>query len=331
MKMTTLKSVAIALGLASSAFGQATSPVVGYETIALRGGEFNLLGIRLFNSVEASGTFTSSTASSLTDVNADFSSLDDSLSYTIEFDSGASITGVPGSSFEGNTVSGLPSVDGSFETSFNVREAVTISSAFGVDNSAGLMSSPAADPTEADVIFIPQSDGSFQQVFFSTFADDPNFAGWLDAQSFEPVADLVLDTDLGLFVETQASSAPEIIISGSLKTFPSMIVVNQPFSLVGTSYPAGATLDSSGMSNILFSSAAADPTAADLVFIPQADGSFTRSFFSTFSDDPNFAGWLDDTSFAQVPDRELTSAIIVQQRGPNVTGVNTPPAFFSNL
>ena len=46
MKMTTLKSVAIALGLASSAFGQATSPVVGYETLELEQG-FNFLGLRL--------------------------------------------------------------------------------------------------------------------------------------------------------------------------------------------------------------------------------------------------------------------------------------------
>ena len=331
MKMTTLKSVAIAVGLASSAFGQATSPVVGYETQVLRPGEFNLFGVRLFNQAEVTGTFTGSTATTLTDANADFSSLDAATMYTIEFASGSSIVGVPGASFAGTTVSDVSGVDASFETGYVVRESATISSVFGADNSAGLLASAAADPSAADLVFIPQPDGSFVTVFFSTFADDPNFAGWLNSSTFEQVPDLVLDTDSGLFIQTQPTSSPSVVTSGAVKTLPSSITVDQPFSLVGTSYPAGATLESSGMEAFLQSSVNADPTEADVVFIPNPDGSFSQAFFSSFVGDDSFAGWLDSSSFAQVPDRPLTPAILIQQRGPDVTGVNTPPAFFANL
>ncbi|MEM9080258.1 MAG: hypothetical protein AAGC74_06140, partial [Verrucomicrobiota bacterium] len=108
MKMTTFKILAIALGLSGSVFGQANPAVVGFETLSLSGSTFNLVGVRLHGKVVDSGTFDSSTSTTLTDSSADFSAL--SGNYVIEYADGTSISFTDSDASTG-TISNLSGID----------------------------------------------------------------------------------------------------------------------------------------------------------------------------------------------------------------------------
>ena len=308
--------------------GAAVTKPVGYETITLDPGKFNLVGVRLFEAPVASGVFESSTATTLVDDDASFS-LVAATTYVIEFENGAVFT-APGSDFSGTTISNLTGVTAALESSYIVREASTIASVFGASNETGLAASPNADPTEADIILVP-SDTGFTRVFYSTFTSDPAFAGWLDADSFEQASGVVILPSDGFFVQTAVSAAPiDLVVTGEVKTTPTAFVAESDFSLLSSVYPAGATLENSGLSAFVQASANADPTEADVVLLP-VSGGFTRAFFSTFTSDPAFAGWLDADSFEQVPDRDLTPGYFIQKIGPDINGVASTPSFYSTL
>ncbi len=314
--------------LAVGAASAATTTPVGYETLTLAPGQYNLIGVRLFNPQVATGVFESSTATTLVDNEANFT-LDSEKSYIVELSGGATVTTL-GSGFSGTTISGLNGITSAYETSYVVREATTIASVFGAANEAGLASSPNADPTEADLILIP-SDTGFVRVFYSTFSDDPAFSGWLDADTFDQASGVVIHPSEGLFVQTSVStSSINLTITGEVKKTPTAYVASSNFSLLSSVYPAGATLESSGLQSFVQGSANADPTEADIILLPAAGG-FTRAFYSTYTDDPAFTGWLDADTFDQVPTRELTSGFFVQKIGPAINGLNSPPSFYNGL
>jgi hypothetical protein len=331
MKTITYSLILAALAATGSAIAQDTAYTtpVGYETLRLAPGQFNIIGKRLFNPPVASGTFETSTPATLVDNEAAFN-LEPATNYIIESAAGGIVI-TSGASFSGTTVSGLSGITPSFQGKYVVRVAETVSSIFGAANQAGLASSANADPTEADLILIPNGSG-FTRVFYSTFADDPAFQGWLDADTFDKVSDELIDPSQGLFVQTAISTSPiDLVISGEVKTTPTAFVVDNTFTLLGGVYPAGATLATSGISNYLQKSPNADPTEADNILLPDGAGGFVRAFFSTFADDPEFAGWLNSDTFDKIPNQEITSGFFVNKIGPSFTGLNTPPASYDTL
>lgn len=319
---------AASCGLAHGAATAYTTPV-GYETVTLAPNQYNLIGVRLFNPSVAAGVFDSSTSTTLVDNEASFS-LTPTKSYIIEFSTGATIT-LLGSNFSTTTVSGLTGITAAYQTSYIVRESSTVSSVFGATNQAGLASSANADPTEADIILIPNG-ANYTRVFYSTFTGDPLYTGWLDADSFAKVPNEVIEPSEGLFVQTAISASPiNLVVSGEIKKTPTAYQATNPYSLMGSVYPAGATLTTSGLSSYVQPSVNADPTEADNILLPNGSGGYVRAFFSTFTGDPLYTGWLDSDSFAKIPNQSLTPGFFIQKIGPNISGLNSAPSTYSSL
>lgn len=332
MKPKSIKSLlALALLAPGALFAQTTAKTtpVGYETITLAPNQYNLIGVRLFNAPVASGTFESSTAATLVDDQGAFS-LNAAKTYIIEFPNGATIL-APGSGFSGTTVSGLTGVTPALQSSYTIREATTISSVFGATNQAGLASSANADPTEADLIYL-QDGAGFKRIFYSSYTEDLAFNGWLDADTFAKVDTEVIHPSEGLFVQTKVSTNPiNLVVSGEVKKTPTAYVADQKYTMLSSVYPAGATLTTAGFSNNVQQSPNADPTEADKVLIPNGAGGYVRAFYSSFTEDMLFNGWLDADTFAQIPNTVLTTGFFIDRVGPVINGVNNTPTFYSTL
>lgn len=348
MKIYIPYSLILAAASCGVAFGAATAYTtpVGYETVTLAPNTYNLTGVRLFKPSVAAGTFDSFSSSTLVDNQAAFS-LVATTNYIVEFPSGATITAL-GSNFSGTTLSNLTGINASYVGPYIIREALTIASVFGASNAAGIASSPNANPTEADLIYLPDGVGGFVQVFYSTFVDTEAatveeqqlFFGWLNATTFAKAPNEVINPERGYFVQTQASIAPVVFtVSGEIKKTPTTLIANDSFSLIGGVYPAGATLATSGMSGFITGSPNANPTEADVILLPDGAGGFTQGFYSTFVDSEAatveeqqlFFGWLNAVTFAKIPNEPLTPGFFIQKIGPNILGTHTPPAFYSNL
>ena len=330
MKLPTyaILAAALACGFASATTTAYTTPV-GYETQTLAPGSYNLVGVRLFSAPVAAGVFSSGTSTTLVDSNAAFS-LNSTTNYIVEFANGTTEYAL-GSQFSGTTLSGLTGVDASLHIAYVVRPAATISSVFGATNTAGLASSANADPGEADTVYLPQGTG-YVRVFYSTYTDDMAYNGWLDVDTFAKIPDQVIDPLQGMFVLTAHTATPiSLVTTGEIKKTPTAYHVPNYFTLLGSMYPAGATLTTSGLSSSVQSTANADPAEADIVLLPNGSGGYVRAFYSTYTDDMAYNGWLDADSFAQIPNQALTPAYFIQKTGPSFTGLNLTPSYYSGL
>ena len=331
MKATTLKKAALVAGslsfLAGSAFSQsAVSGAGGYETLTINAGKFNVLGLRLHEPQVVSGTFDANTGDSLTDNDVNFTDvLTAGKRYLVEIaDSG---TVIEVDAWSGSDLTGLAGVEAADASDYTIRAAKTIGDVFGADNSAGLSSSPNADPSEASVIYVPNGSG-FTQVFYSTLG---GFSGWLDAGTFADATDMPLNYVDGLIVNEKGENDISLVVTGMVKTTSTNLPVSDAFTYLGTAYPVGATLGNSGLSDSVGGSANADPSEADTVYLPKADASgYDQYFFSTLA---GFDGWLNSSTFAGAADVELTSGIIISQNGTGVpfNATVTPPAFYADL
>jgi hypothetical protein len=331
MKATTLKKAALVAGslsfLAGSAFSQsAVSGAGGYETLTINAGKFNVLGLRLHEPQVVSGTFDANTGDSLTDNDVNFTDvLTAGKRYLVEIaDSG---TVIEVDAWSGSDLTGLAGVEAADASDYTIRAAKTIGDVFGADNSAGLSSSPAADPSEASVIYVPNGSG-FTQVFYSTLG---GFTGWLDAGTFADATDMPLNYVDGLIVNEKGANDISLVVTGMVKTTSTNLPVSDAFTYLGTAYPVGATLGNSGLADSVSGSATADPSEADTVYLPKADASgYDQYFFSTLA---GFDGWLNSSTFAGAADVELTSGIIISQTGTGAAfnATVTPPAFYADL
>ncbi|MGJ8724816.1 MAG: hypothetical protein ACSHYB_09690 [Roseibacillus sp.] len=327
--MTTLKSVAIVAGLASSAFGQATSPVVGYETISLLNDSFNLAGVRLHGKAAVESSFTSSTDTTLVDSSAPFGALDAGTTYVVELADGSFITAL-GSDFSADTLTVAAGGLTGMEQGFTLRTASTLDSVFGAANTAGLTSSTTGNPVGTDKVWVPNGTGGFTQYFH---ADVANFGtGWVEVGTTTFVGDsVVLEPGVGFFIVTEGTASPaSVVISGAVKTNPTMFSVNQEFNLLSSEYPAGLTLDESGLSAFVTASTTGNPVGADAVWIPNGTGGFTQYFFA---DIPNFgSGWAQVGTTTFVGDTvELTSGFYLVDTDGSGGGAISAPSFYSSL
>ncbi|MDQ8189348.1 hypothetical protein [Roseibacillus persicicus] len=323
--MTTLKSVAIAVGLCSSAFGQATSPVVGYETLDIKAGEFNLLGLRLHGKILVSGTFDSSGADSLTDSGADYSGFDAGSTYIVEFDGGDTVVAT-GASFSGDTLSGLSGDLSALLVDYSVREAMTLTDVFGSDNSVvGL--AEATSLAAADVVWV--WDGTaFQRYFYNP--GQPPFVteGWKNSSNND--ADPAMVYTDGFLVQTRGGADLDLVVSGSVATEARGIDINEGFNYFSSVFPVGVTLDNSGLESAVAS--ATSLADADVVWLwDGAAGSYSRYFYNPGQPPFVTEGWKD-ASNNEAGTTEMTSGFLIQRKAAgSASGEVTPPAIYTNL
>jgi hypothetical protein len=308
-----------AIGAAKAA---STTPV-GYETLAISPG-FNYAGLRLQGAPLYAGTFETVGSGSLTDTGATFA-LTAATTYVIEINDGSGIiTEVLGSAASGDTITtadNLSAAGVANGASYTIREAATLSSIFGANNSAGLVGG-FGGIGGADVIFVPNGSGGLDQYYY-----DDLEASWADVNGIPVNGALVpvVYTD-GLIISATASV--NLVVTGEVKTEPTAATVAGGFNYIGSVYPAGATLSSA------FDSAV--PTldrgfggigGADVFFVPDGLGGLNQYYYDDLE-----LSWADvnglpvDGSLIQLP-----SGVIFSNEGSPISLKITPPAFYSGL
>ena len=340
MKITTLKSVAIAVGLAAPAFGQATSNVVGYETFTAPGNSSLLVGIRLHNTVDFSGVFTSSTGASLTDSAADFSSVDADALYLVEINDESSpvngtIIEVFGSEFSGGEISSLSGITADFEASYVIRRAATVSDIFGGGDSGNALVLDPGTSTTGDTIFIPATGETISHsedvdLGIPGVPPTPGVYQSTDASNTDPGNTPLPYLD-AFFITNRGSDDLDVIIAGELKTGATVYPVIEENTFFSGVYPALTTLDNSGLAdNADFTQGSS--ASGDLIFDPNTSEVFNRSADVDLGipgvppTPGEFVGSLGGDGSSEVP-----AAFIFQNRGAGGNLLYTPPSEFAGF
>lgn len=335
MKMTTLKSVAIALGLASSAFGQATSPIVGYDTTSIPGSPdgvtraTTVIGPRFVNPTLATGAAAVSgdtvTIAGASFVPGEFAPIAaGSLSggsnpllfqFFLETDDGfwAQIVS--------NTADSVTLEVGNGEQIqadevVSIRRHVVVGEYFS-NVTPALVGSDAGVATDADqIIIIDQNAGTTSVIFPSTavgssFIDD----GFNEGDNWP------IYPDQGVQLSRLSSGASSLVFAGSLDDNPRQIPVATGVNVRSVALQADATL---GELNLFTGDTATgvapavggDTSLADTVQI--LIGGQTSVFFFSEDDLGGGPGWYDD-GFSFVNDVVLPqgSGLIINRVNPS--------------
>lgn len=322
MKLTySLLAAAFACGLASAQTAYTTP--VGYETLGVSSG-FNYLGLRLHSPITHSGTFEVIAATSLTDTGASFT-VAANKTYIVEINDGSGIiTQVLGSAIAGDTIStsdNLLAAGVASGASYSIREASTISGIFGAENSAGLVAG-FGGITGADVIFVPNGSGGFDQFYFDSLENS-----WADVNGL-PVDGSIVPLVYADGVVISANSALSLTVSGEVKKQPVALAAGSGFNYLSSIYPAGATLASTfdGVVGSL-DQGFGGITGADVFFVPNGLGGFSQYYFDSLEN-----SWADvnglpvDASLVALP-----SGLLFSNEGGSVSLKASPPASYSSL
>ena len=291
-----------------------TTPV-GYVTVPLNQGVYNLVGLTLHNPTIVSGTLTSVSSNLVVDDNADFSVIEQDVVYILEINTGLGagiiqeIVNPPSST----SIATPDDLDGlvSSGSTYSLRKAATLDSIFGAENEvAELAESVDGSSAGADTILVPKGDGTFDTYFF---VNAPGvFVGWFDGS--DAAGDAVLNYSDAIFVRTSSSStAIDLVISGEVKAVDTQGVLLTGFNLLSSVDPATMTLASSGLQDSLSPSADGSTTGADLVLVPNsaAPGTFNTFFYV---DAPGvFTGWFDGSEPAD--DVSLNGGFFIRNFG----------------
>jgi hypothetical protein len=324
MKATTLKKAALLAGslsfLAGSAFSQtAVSGAGGYTTYNLGVG-FNLIGISLFDPVIVSGTIDAEAGAVITDAGVDFTAAlptPTTTKYLIEILSGAQSGAVAEiASVDSATQITLDGPVGAGTADYQIRKAPLLGDIFGTTLQGG------ANAAAADVVWLPNGAGGFNQFFYSTVGNQ--FRSSAAPFGALPNGVPVFYPD-GMFVQVK-TTAKNVVVTGMVKTTGTVVAANTDFNLTAVNAPVGQTLGNSGLQSFLQSGPNA--AGADVVWLTNGVGAFTQYFFSSVS-----SQWkLSSSAFG--PDQggvAMTSGIFIQRKGASTAGQLTVPAFYANL
>ncbi|MBK1833713.1 hypothetical protein [Roseibacillus ishigakijimensis] len=343
MKMTTLKSVAIAVGLCSSAFGQATSPVVGYETLAIEPG-LNFVGLRLHEKPVASGQLESATASTVTDDDVLLGDLIVSGTYILELEDGSGIIQevVTGAGNSLDVAADLTSL--SFPVSYTLRPSATLESVFGSEVVGGNLTSGlavgGASSAGADQIWL-WNGSSFDKYYFDEFAESTGFssAAWVNlANSGAPVDASAVNLVYADGFVISSASGNDFTVAGDLKAAATELNLQSGLNFVSAVAPVGVesiedAFGSSYSNGFLDSGLAiggASSAGADQVWVWNGSG-FDKYYFDEFAPSTGFASaaWVNlaDTNASVDPSAvNLGSGFVISSGGGNAT-VATPEIY----
>ncbi|MDB4541685.1 hypothetical protein N9192_02195, partial [Akkermansiaceae bacterium] len=254
---------------------------------------FNPIGINLHGEVLVSGTVDSvnGAGDTFTDADADFSTVLSTANlatntYLLEITSADTADGsalnqngavavVTGATATTVTIEG-GGVD-SGEATYTIRQARNLNEIFGTGANAQLAGGTTT--AGADIVWLPDGSGSYNQYFYSTFGGANEFRSTATAFASPPQPISVFYPD-GLFVQI-ASTAKTVTIFGEIKTTPTIAAASPGFNLVALQNPTGQTLAETGIEN--FITTGTTPSAADIIWVPTGPGTFNEYFFSTFS------------------------------------------------
>jgi hypothetical protein len=167
--------------------------------------------------------------------------------------------------------------------SYQLRRLWTIGELFGGTNATAFTAS--ATPSEADrLILVDPTTHAQTTLFYSSVA---GHLGWHDAV-FAPAENTPLLPGLGVILQRTSTGAREVAFTGSARTTNLSVRFAPGVSVLGAQTPGVVTTLTD--SNLLTAGLQGGTSAAtaDLVIIPQADGSLPAYFYSTATGD---TGW----------------------------------------
>lgn len=292
-----LLAAAMACGLAQGAATAYTTPV-GYATVPIKPGIFNLVGVTLQQPTAVAGIITAVSGTTITSSASNFSVLTPGVVYILEITNGAG-NGViqeiinPPSATTITTPQDISASITPGVTTFSIRKADTLNSAFGALNEKmNLSASTDGSSNGADLVLIPVGDGSYKTYYFVNAPSIP-FVGWLDGS--DPAGDVVVNYADGVFVQTLPSSAAKnLVTSGEVKATKTSGLLATGFNLLNSVAPAGLTLIQSGLQNSMTPSTDGSSNGADLLLIPDPafPGAYKTYYYVVAPSIP-YTGWLD--------------------------------------
>lgn len=288
----------------------------GFVTHELKSGQFNMVGLTLHKMIVDAGTLTSVSGKTLTDSEVNFSEkLTSGTTYILEIFDAAD------SSLNGTIQEITTWDDHTFTTpqdlageglkvgdKYQLRAAATLQQIFG--DPAILRGTAAAG--SSDTVWIPNGAGGYTRYFYKRSLGGG--ASWYNATANTPVTEPlpIIYTD-GIMVQL-TSSSPDVVLTvvGTVKTSKVSVAVAEGFNLLGTVFPAGTTLQNSGIAAQLKSTASA--ASSDVIWLTDHYGGFTQYYVKT----PLGGGekvWHNATTNQVVTaDVVLPSAVFIQRK-----------------
>lgn len=242
----------------------------GYVTQQLAVG-FNLVSVTLQKPVVFTGTVAGVNGAIVTFSSAHNLSAGKMFIAEVTSGTGASANAVQEfSTYSGSAItfpsplSGLTAGD-----KIAVREAATLEEVFGTTLATGNNSS------SSDIVWIPSGGGQYDRYYYRTpFVGSPVWRKIGSTEVNAPNTPVIyLD---GLFVEVR-SVAKSITVTGEVKISPTNFAVQQGLNLVGSIYPVGSTLASSGLQSQLASGN--NSSTSDIIWLPTSPGNYNRYYY----------------------------------------------------
>ncbi len=326
-----LSILSAALLAAPSVFGQATTKPVGFQTVTIKGGLFNLVGINFLKPPLVVGVLDSLTSSTITDAGVDFAvALNGQSNLVAEITNGSGAglwTNI--SSFSANqiTIDSDLSASVASGATYQVYSLPTISEVFGATNSAGLK---AGLPTVADVIWLSQANGTggYDKYYYSNSA--PFGTGWrrVGGGTTNEAGAAIYHYE-AMIIERRDVTDLAVTFSGSVKTSPTSFPLFTGFNFVERSFPALATLGNSSLSTYLTGGLPSGSTT-DIVWIPNGAGGYDKYYVSTGA--PFGVGWRRvGGGTADASSTLLSSGLIIERKGGNTNVKLTPDSAYGSL
>jgi uncharacterized protein (TIGR02597 family) len=237
-----------------------SSDPVGFVTLPIAGapsGEaraFSFLGINLLNPVNYQGTITSFGSYFVTDRNANWTADEfngANGNFFLEVISGpyaGLMTDILTTAVPGNTLTiadDLSSLLAGGEL-YRIRKHRTLGDVFGESNENGL--NGGATVAEGDEVrVLDAATQTFSTYYFKTGGFGG--VGWrADADAVTDASGTILYPDQGLLIVRKVAGDLGLILTGTVKTGPTVVQVESNLNLLANVYPAGTvTLGSSGL------------------------------------------------------------------------------------
>ncbi|WP_038159870.1 hypothetical protein [Verrucomicrobium sp. BvORR106] len=325
----------------STAAEVSTGPV-GFQSIPIKAGQFNLVGVNFLRPVLTAGALESASGNTLVDDGATFTTvLAGATGLWVEITNGngagasSRVTSFTATSL--TTEDDLSSfvVQGS---SYSVRAAYSVAGLFGAANDSakgadvgstevGLKS---GNVNTADVIWIPVQ-GGFIKVYYATAAPPFTTAGWKTTSTGNADASATpIFHSEGIFIERRGTTDLKLGCLGDVKKIQAKIGVSQGFNYVNRIFPVGATLGNSGLASTL---RPGNASTADIVWLPNTTGGYDKYYYASAAPPFTTEGWKGtSTGNVDKSGTTLTSGFIIERRGTelNVT-ISPDPAIYGGL
>lgn len=287
---STIIATAALIGYASAQ--TATTVPVGYVTKSLAPNKYTLVSVTMQNPAVASGVIDAESAApnAVTDTEVNFTTLlTAGATYILELPDGQvqEITSWSGSVL--TTPDNITAFITPSTTTYKLRKASTVTDIFGANNKFGLLSDGDEDPSNNDLILIPNAENSFDTIYYF---DDGETTGWFDLDGNQADNSVIVYGD-GIFVQRQnQGSSIDLVISGELKTKPTKGTLFSGFNFLGAVSPVGLTLANSGLEESLTiaTNEAEAADTADYVLQQNDDGTYRTAYYFN---DGETQGWFD--------------------------------------